>query len=192
MTLIITRATCLHQLTLTLPAALYVLCGIVWPACRVVSLPALDRLSSIPLPPSLSSPPPDCLPLSSLTDPSPLSRTRHGSTALTRWHPQHIEPQQTITPPRHCSTYASLVPHLTPPSHSSVRAVSAYADEMYLAWKDNPESVHKSWDAYFKTGQYTAPPGLYEQYKPLQKEAAQAGGQQRQQPTTGGAQGESA
>jgi len=68
---------------------------------------------------------------------------------------------------------------------------------MYLAWKDNPESVHKSWDAYFKTGQYTAPPGLYEQYKPLQKEAAQSPGQQQrqQQPTAGGgagAQGESA
>ena len=74
---------------------------------------------------------------------------------------------------------------------------SAYADEMYLAWKDNPESVHKSWDAYFKTGQYTAPPGLYEHYKPMQKEAAPGGGQQTQQSTGGGgggggAQGESA
>lgn len=70
--------------------------------------------------------------------------------------------------------------------------VSAYADEMYLAWKDNPESVHKSWDAYFKTGQYTAPPGLYEQYKPMNKEAAQPTTQQRQQSSAGGAaQGES-
>ena len=69
--------------------------------------------------------------------------------------------------------------------------LSAYADEMYLAWKDNPESVHKSWDAYFKTGQYTAPPGLYEQYKPLQRESAQSGGQQRQPSAGGGAQGES-
>lgn len=31
---------------------------------------------------------------------------------------------------------------------------------MYHAWRADPNSVHKSWDAYFKTGSYTAPPTL--------------------------------
>ena len=43
---------------------------------------------------------------------------------------------------------------------------------MYLAWKDDPSSVHKSWDAYFKTGQYTAPPDLYEPYSSSTREPA--------------------
>lgn len=36
----------------------------------------------------------------------------------------------------------------------------AYVDEMYAAWRADPSSVHKSWDAYFKTGSYSAPPTL--------------------------------
>ena len=31
---------------------------------------------------------------------------------------------------------------------------------MYLAWRTDPSSVHKSWDAYFKTGTFSAPPTL--------------------------------
>ena len=30
----------------------------------------------------------------------------------------------------------------------------AYIDEMYYAWKNDPSSVHTSWQAYFKTGTY--------------------------------------
>ena len=47
---------------------------------------------------------------------------------------------------------------------------AAYVDEMYMAWKDDPSSVHRSWDAYFKTGQYTAPPGLHEDYTSSKRE----------------------
>lgn len=35
---------------------------------------------------------------------------------------------------------------------------------MYLSWKQDPNSVHKSWDAYFKTGSYQAPPTLVADY----------------------------
>jgi len=37
---------------------------------------------------------------------------------------------------------------------------SAYVDAMFHAWRDNPASVHASWDAYFKTGNFVAPPTL--------------------------------
>jgi 2-oxoglutarate dehydrogenase E1 component len=35
---------------------------------------------------------------------------------------------------------------------------SAYIDEMYRSWRNDPNSVHKSWDAYFKTGAFTTAP----------------------------------
>jgi 2-oxoglutarate dehydrogenase E1 component len=44
--------------------------------------------------------------------------------------------------------------------HACLSVCSAYVDEMYHAWRSDPSSVHKSWDAYFKTGSYTAPPTL--------------------------------
>jgi 2-oxoglutarate dehydrogenase E1 component len=39
-----------------------------------------------------------------------------------------------------------------------------YIDEMYANWKADPRSVHASWDAYFKTGSYQAPPTLVADY----------------------------
>ena len=72
----------------------------------------------------------------------------------------------------HLTTFSPTFPTLANPHLSLSNPLpsppalsSAYVDEMYLAWKDDPSSVHKSWDAYFKTGTYTAPPGLYEDYK---------------------------
>jgi 2-oxoglutarate dehydrogenase E1 component len=41
---------------------------------------------------------------------------------------------------------------------------SNYIDEMYLTWQKDPAAVHKSWDAYFKTGSYQAPPTLVADY----------------------------
>jgi 2-oxoglutarate dehydrogenase E1 component len=32
-------------------------------------------------------------------------------------------------------------------------ANNAYLEEMYAAWQEDPRSVHKSWDVYFRTGQ---------------------------------------
>lgn len=37
---------------------------------------------------------------------------------------------------------------------------SIYVDEMYRAWKKDPSSVHVSWDIYFRTGSFAAPPTL--------------------------------
>lgn len=45
---------------------------------------------------------------------------------------------------------------------------SAYVEEMYVAWKENPKSVHVSWDAFFRNyargmsagDAYTRPPML--------------------------------
>ncbi|XP_032868746.1 2-oxoglutarate dehydrogenase-like, mitochondrial isoform X2 [Amblyraja radiata] len=34
---------------------------------------------------------------------------------------------------------------------------SNYLEEMYYAWLENPKSVHKSWDAFFKNSNMTAP-----------------------------------
>eukprot|EP00058_Branchiostoma_floridae_P000502 XP_002585990.1 hypothetical protein BRAFLDRAFT_110244 [Branchiostoma floridae] len=36
---------------------------------------------------------------------------------------------------------------------------SNYVEEMYLAWLDNPKSVHKSWDVFFRNAQRGAAPG---------------------------------
>ena len=58
----------------------------------------------------------------------------------------------------------------TLPSSSSTRVLfsshpvggesTVYAEEMYRAWSADPTSVHASWDAYFRTGSYQAPPTL--------------------------------
>ncbi|CAH3174419.1 unnamed protein product [Porites evermanni] len=36
---------------------------------------------------------------------------------------------------------------------------SNYVEEMYLSWKEDPKSVHRSWDAYFRQVQNGMPPG---------------------------------
>eukprot|EP01135_Chromosphaera_perkinsii_P007575 Nk52_evm31s914 gene=Nk52_evmTU31s914 len=35
-----------------------------------------------------------------------------------------------------------------------------YVDEMYRSWKNDPSSVHASWDAYFRTGSFQPSPAL--------------------------------
>ena len=37
---------------------------------------------------------------------------------------------------------------------------ATYIEEVYEAWIQNPASVHKSWDIYFRTGSYQSPPTL--------------------------------
>ncbi|CAD7082999.1 unnamed protein product [Hermetia illucens] len=44
---------------------------------------------------------------------------------------------------------------------------SSYVEEMYNAWLRDPASVHTSWDAYFRSNTYMAPPSL----APLQRNA---------------------
>ncbi|XP_062310807.1 oxoglutarate (alpha-ketoglutarate) dehydrogenase a (lipoamide) isoform X2 [Osmerus eperlanus] len=36
---------------------------------------------------------------------------------------------------------------------------SNYVEEMYLSWLENPKSVHKSWDVFFRNANAGAPPG---------------------------------
>uniref|UniRef100_A0A6Q2X0B3 2-oxoglutarate dehydrogenase complex component E1 n=1 Tax=Esox lucius TaxID=8010 RepID=A0A6Q2X0B3_ESOLU len=43
---------------------------------------------------------------------------------------------------------------------------SNYVEEMYYAWLENPKSVHKSWDVFFRNANAGAPPGMAHQ-RPL-------------------------
>lgn len=82
------------------------------------------------------------------------------STLPSRWHT-----------PR--ALYSTAPPHAPPHfralSESFLNGSSAvYVDEMYHAWKSDPNSVHKSWDAFFRNseagiapgGAYMSPPTL--------------------------------
>lgn len=37
---------------------------------------------------------------------------------------------------------------------------TTYIEEIYKSWLSNPTSVHKSWDIYFRTGEFSSPPTL--------------------------------
>ncbi|XP_059819795.1 2-oxoglutarate dehydrogenase complex component E1 isoform X1 [Hypanus sabinus] len=43
---------------------------------------------------------------------------------------------------------------------------SNYVEEMYFAWLENPQSVHKSWDVFFRNANTGAPPGTAYQSPP--------------------------
>jgi len=43
---------------------------------------------------------------------------------------------------------------------------STYVEEMHLAWQDDPTSVHKSWDVYFRGHGYQSPPSIGTSYVP--------------------------
>lgn len=43
---------------------------------------------------------------------------------------------------------------------------SNYVEEMYYAWLENPKSVHKSWDIFFRNANAGAPPGSAYQSPP--------------------------
>ncbi|XP_067857420.1 2-oxoglutarate dehydrogenase complex component E1 isoform X2 [Heptranchias perlo] len=43
---------------------------------------------------------------------------------------------------------------------------SNYVEEMYFAWLENPQSVHKSWDVFFRNANAGAPPGTAYQSPP--------------------------
>ncbi|XP_027055240.1 2-oxoglutarate dehydrogenase, mitochondrial-like [Pocillopora damicornis] len=42
-----------------------------------------------------------------------------------------------------------------------------YVEEMYLSWKEDPKSVHRSWDAYFRQVESGKPPGQAYQPPPI-------------------------
>ncbi|KAJ8286387.1 hypothetical protein GJAV_G00038710 [Gymnothorax javanicus] len=45
---------------------------------------------------------------------------------------------------------------------------SDYVEEMYYAWLENPKSVHKSWDGFFRNAHAGEPPGMaYQSPRPL-------------------------
>ncbi|XP_078522894.1 2-oxoglutarate dehydrogenase complex component E1 isoform X2 [Lissotriton helveticus] len=75
----------------------------------------------------------------------------------------HNKPAPTRTLPqiRCLSTPVAAEPFLSGTS-------SNYVEEMYYAWLENPKSVHKSWDIFFRNANAGAPPGsAYQSPPPL-------------------------
>lgn len=64
-----------------------------------------------------------------------------------------ISPQQLLSKARltpRLWNRCALATSSPPPESFIAKNSPTYLDEMYYAWKQNPESVHKSWQAYFK------------------------------------------
>lgn len=54
-------------------------------------------------------------------------------------------------------------------------STSVYVEQMYDAWRSDPNSVHKSWDAYFRNVEGGLAPGQAFQAPPTLSPSAQAG-----------------
>ena len=85
-----------------------------------------------------------------------LGSLNRNSVSLTQLN---VEPAVLAVPRRKYVTKAAQEPFLN--GNSSV-----YVEEMYLAWKQDPNSVHKSWDAFFKASAAGLQPGLAYQPPP--------------------------
>lgn len=68
-------------------------------------------------------------------------------------------PERTLLQIRCLSTPVAAEPFLSGTS-------SNYVEEMYYAWLENPKSVHKSWDIFFRNANAGAPPGTAYQSPP--------------------------
>ncbi|KAM9307271.1 2-oxoglutarate dehydrogenase complex component E1 isoform 2-T2 [Pholidichthys leucotaenia] len=66
---------------------------------------------------------------------------------------------RTFRPMRHLSTPVAAEPFLNGTSLN-------YVEEMYYGWLENPKSVHKSWDIFFRNANAGAPPGAAYQSPP--------------------------
>uniref|UniRef100_A0AAX7VCG3 2-oxoglutarate dehydrogenase complex component E1 n=1 Tax=Astatotilapia calliptera TaxID=8154 RepID=A0AAX7VCG3_ASTCA len=66
---------------------------------------------------------------------------------------------RTSQPARHLNTPLASEPFLNGTS-------SNYVEEMYYTWLENPKSVHKSWDVFFRNASAGAPPGAAYQGPP--------------------------
>uniref|UniRef100_A0AAY4CU83 2-oxoglutarate dehydrogenase complex component E1 n=1 Tax=Denticeps clupeoides TaxID=299321 RepID=A0AAY4CU83_9TELE len=66
---------------------------------------------------------------------------------------------RTFQPNRHYTAPVAAEPFLNGTS-------SNYVEEMYYAWLENPKSVHKSWDIFFRNANAGAPPGTAYQSPP--------------------------
>lgn len=89
------------------------------------------------------------------------SLNRNHSLSLTQLNVESTSNTSTIlsVPKRRYVTKAAQEPFLN--GNSSI-----YVEEMYLAWKEDPKSVHKSWDAFFKASSAGLQPGLAYQAPP--------------------------
>ncbi|KAM6986700.1 2-oxoglutarate dehydrogenase complex component E1-like isoform 5-T5 [Aplochiton taeniatus] len=68
---------------------------------------------------------------------------------------------RTFQPTRRLNASVAAEPFLSGTS-------SNYVEEMYYAWLENPRSVHKSWDVFFRNANAGAPPGsAYQSPPPL-------------------------
>jgi 2-oxoglutarate dehydrogenase E1 component len=94
---------------------------------------------------------------------SVLSNTSASSAATT------LAANKLTNQSRALSTSAMLAqkPQASPPSTETQRAENflngsstTYIEEIYQAWLNDPKSVHKSWDVYFRTNTVQSPPTL--------------------------------
>ncbi|KAK5931886.1 hypothetical protein CgunFtcFv8_003640 [Champsocephalus gunnari] len=76
---------------------------------------------------------------------------------------QTVGPQRPITGPSRGGTRTFLpIRCYTAPvaSEPFLNGTSSnYVEEMYFAWMEDPKSVHKSWDVFFRNANAGAPPG---------------------------------
>ena len=91
--------------------------------------------------------------------------SRCSAAALRKWQPITITTHTLGWPQlhvRHASTGTSA------PAPVSIKALSesfldgtsaVYVEEMYKAWLNDNNSVHKSWDAFFRNAEAGLPPG---------------------------------
>ncbi|KAK7482309.1 hypothetical protein BaRGS_00026437 [Batillaria attramentaria] len=76
----------------------------------------------------------------------------HLLRASTRGYASRVEDGTGSHAARAFATQAAAEPFLSGSS-------STYVEEMYLAWQSDPNSVHKSWDSFFRQTARGAPPG---------------------------------
>ncbi|KAJ8400084.1 hypothetical protein AAFF_G00401230 [Aldrovandia affinis] len=80
-------------------------------------------------------------------------------TAQSRWQQRPAATPRTFRPIRCYTAPVAAEPFLNGTS-------SNYVEEMYYAWLENPKSVHKSWDIFFRNANAGAPPGMAYQSPP--------------------------
>ncbi|KAK7112604.1 2-oxoglutarate dehydrogenase complex component E1-like isoform X1 [Littorina saxatilis] len=82
----------------------------------------------------------------------PVSEILPHIVRTTRGYASSVKDGSGRGPLRAFATQAAAEPFLSGSS-------STYVEEMYLAWQRDPNSVHKSWDAFFRQTAKGAPPG---------------------------------
>ncbi|XP_033123108.1 2-oxoglutarate dehydrogenase, mitochondrial-like isoform X2 [Anneissia japonica] len=81
--------------------------------------------------------------------------------------------------PRHCAVRLQLPRYFVAPVATEPflnGSSSNYVEEMYMSWLENPQSVHKSWDIFFRNAEKGAAPGTAYQAPPSVMSMVSSGG----------------